>query len=113
MDISSSDMRELVRSVLTREQVERSLVYWYKKTLHERQAIDIGAQTVAMPFEGMLVFVDLAPRSNWAHPCLYILVDGQTRNTEVVRGSLPPDVDQCDESFVVLLRYGRTPAHER
>ncbi len=113
MDIDNSEILELVCRTLTPEQIERSLIYWYKRVLKEGEPIKISPQISAMPFDGMIVFVDLAPRANWAHPCLYVLVDIKTLNTKVIEASLPPAIDSSDENYVVLLRYGQSPPHER
>ena len=113
MDIGSSEILELVRRALTPDQIERSLVYWYKRVLKEGEAIKIGPQISGMPFDGMIVFVDLAPRVNWAHPCLYLLVDIKTLNIKVIEASLPPSIDPTDEKNVALLNFGQSPPHER
>ncbi len=65
-----------------------------------------------MPFDGMMVFVDLAPRANWAHPCLYLLVDGQSLSARVIPASIPPDIDQSDESYIMILDHGQVPPNE-
>jgi hypothetical protein len=112
MDISKSDILESVRKNLTPDQIERSLISWHKKVFQRGEQIIIGSQTFAMPFEGTIVFVDLAPRSNWAHPCLYILIDIKTLDAKVIEASLPPNIDQYDESYIIILRYGQIPPHE-
>ena len=113
MDISNNEIMELVRRTLTPEQIERSLVYWYKKVFQKGEPIQVGPQAITMPFEGTIVFVDLAPRANWAHPCLYVLVDKEALTAKVIKASLPPNIDQSDESYVVILRFGQIPPHER
>lgn len=113
MDISNNEIRELVRGMLTPDQIERSFIFWYKKVFHKGERVDAGMPPLVMPFEGTLIFVDLAPRSNWAHPCLYILVENNTLSTKVLEGSLPPGFDQYDDNYIILLRYGHIPSNER
>ena len=111
MDIGERDMLELLRRVLTPEQIERSIIYWDRTTLAAGARITAGMATIAMPFAGTMVFVDLAPRANWAHPCLYVLVDYETLATQVVPGSFPPrEIASLPES--VFLRDGKRPAQE-
>jgi hypothetical protein len=113
LEISSSEILELVRRTLTPEQIERSLICWYKRVLQEGEPVGIGPQTFAMPYEGTIVFVDFGPRSNWAHPCLYLLVDKKALNATIIGSSLPPNIDQSDESYIIILRFGQKPPHER
>jgi len=112
MNLVKRKILRLVRRTLTPEQIERSLIYWHKRVLQKGDFIQAGPQTVAMPFEGTMVFVDLAPRANWAHPCLYMLVDNDARNAEVIEASIPPNIDETDESYIIILRYGQKPPHE-
>jgi hypothetical protein len=112
-DISKTEILKVVRRALNPEKVEQSLIYWYKTVIQKDQPIKVGTLSIAMPFDGTIVFVDLAPRANWAHPCLYLLVDTKTLETKILEASLPPDIDQFDESYIILLRYGEIPPHER
>lgn len=113
MDIRDREILELVRRTLTPEQTERSLVYWDKRVRPAGARIQLGPETFPMPFEGTIVFVDLAPRANWAHPCLYILVETRTLATKVLEASLPPNMDESPETLIILLRYGQKPPHDR
>lgn len=113
MNIDKSEMLELIRSTLSPEQVEQSFIYWDKKVFKEGEKIKIGPQTVSAPFDGTVVFVDLAPRFNWAHPCLYLLVNINDLSTETIKASFPPYSDQFPETFIIVLKYGKAPLHER
>lgn len=113
MEINKSALLEIIHRTLTSEQIEGSLIYWYKRILKEGESINISPQIPTMPFAGVIVFVDLAPRANWTHPCLYMLVDIKTLNTTVIESSLPPAIDSSDENYIIILRYGQSPPHER
>jgi hypothetical protein len=111
--LSVNKIMELIHKTLTPEQVERSFIYWDKRILPKGNPIKAGLQTLSMPFEGTMVFVDLAPRANWAHPCLYVFIQNDTFSTKVDKASFPPNIDEKSETFIILLRYGKKPAHER
>lgn len=113
MNIDKSEILELVRSNLSPEQIERSFIYWDKKVYKEGEQIKIGPKTFTVPFDGTMVFVDLAPRFNWAHPCLYLLVNVNDLSTEIIEASFPPYSDQFPETFTILQKYGKEPLHER
>jgi hypothetical protein len=113
MDISKHEILESVRKSLTPDQIEGSLIFWYKRIFQKNEQINIGPQTFAMPFEGTIVFVDLAPRANWAHPCLYLCVEIKTLTTKIIEASLPPRVDQSDNRYIIILHFGKEPPNER
>jgi hypothetical protein len=113
MDINKSTVLEIVHKTLSPEQIEQSLIYWDRQLLKEGAQLKIGPQTVTMPFDGMLVFVDLAPRFNWAHPCLYLLVDVKDLHTHVIQASFSPYLRGFPETVSIVLRYGKEPPHGR
>ncbi len=103
----------LVLRELEGPMVQDSLIYWDQRLLRQGETVRMGpVQEVAMPFEGTLVFVDLAPRSNWAHPCLYLLVSAQDDDIQRADGRFPPFVEPPG-STILLLRYGKAPPRER
>jgi hypothetical protein len=105
MTVGKSEILDIVRTALSSGRLKASSVYWYKKELRAGDtAVSIPGMR-AMPFDGTLVFVDLAPNANWAHPCLYLLIESKTLAVKVVEASLPPAIDQYDENFVVIKRF--------
>ena len=59
-----------------------------------------------MPFDGFLLFVDLSPLLNWAHPCKYLLVGQEGQDVEVVRASFPPRGRGFPDRFEVIMKFG-------
>jgi hypothetical protein len=112
VSVSRSDLVSVVGGVLSRQQIERSLVFWNKRIVREGEEIRAGLQVFSMPFDGAVVFVDLAPQANWAHPCVFILVSCKTLEAKTVESSFPPLMDKIGESWAVLLRFGKKPADE-
>lgn len=108
MDISTGEMADLVRRILPKVQLEGSAIYWYKRVVPKGDPLRVGRQTFTMPFDGCLVFVDLAPGANWAHPCVYLLVGIDTLATQIIHSSFPPAARLVGDDPVVL-----QPAPER
>jgi hypothetical protein len=108
MDFSKGEMADLVRRVLPKAQLEGSAIYWYKRAIPKGESLRTGRRTLTMPFDGYVVFVDLAPGANWAHPCVYILVGIDSLTTQVVDSFFPPSTAQVGDDPVVL-----QPAAER
>jgi hypothetical protein len=113
MDIGKDEILELVRRSLTPEQIERSIIYWDNRVLLDGTPIKAGPQTFLMPYKGTVVFVDLAPTYNWAHPCLYICIDSTGKKAQLMKASFPPFFGTPDENYVILFRFGEIPPHER
>lgn len=113
MDIIKGTVLEIVRNTLTPEQLKQSIIYWDSRALHEGQEVKMGPTTLNVPFDGILVFVDLAPRFNWAHPCLYLFINAKDLSTEVVTASFPPFTREIPETVTIVLRYGKEPPHGR
>lgn len=113
MDIGKNTVLEIIYRTLSPGQIETSLVYWDKQIIEKGKKIRIGPQEISMPFDGMMIFVDLNPRFNWAHPCLYLLVNVENLHTDVIEASFPPYSGELPETFVIVLRYGKKPPHER
>ena len=94
---------EIVRQKLTKDQLQRSSIYWDSRILAKDEELSIGLRSIAMPFAGTVVFVDLAPGYNWAHPCLYLLVDLNATETQTVEASFPPFTGDIPNTVVRLL----------
>ncbi len=102
MDVSRSEMVDVVRRVLPMVQFERSAIYWYKRVIPKGEPLRAGPQTFTMPFDGYLVFVDLAPGANWAHPCNFVLVGIDALSTQVIDSSFPPAACLAGDDPIVL-----------
>lgn len=113
MELEKNTILKIVRDVLTPAQLKGSLIFWEKRVHEEGEGVRTGIETIPMPFTGTMVFVDLAPRSNWAHPCLYIFINCVTHDTRITRASFPPVLDTADEKYIIILRYGKMPPDER
>lgn len=100
---------ETARAALGAGRVAHSVVYWNAQTLKEGEEVLSGLQTLRMPFEGTVVFVDLAPTANWAHPCLYLFIHSGAQEVSAVESSFPPAMDRPGGKWTVILRDGKPP----
>ena len=103
----NSQLLEIIRSQLSPAQLEQALVYRDPELLHAGEATGIVGDVSVMPFDGILVFADLAPQFNWAHPCLFILVPNEDANPQVVKASFPPKSRGFPKRFQLLMQYGQ------
>jgi hypothetical protein len=112
-ELDKNTVFKITRDILTPAQLKGSFIFWDKRIHEEGEKIGIELQPVSMPFRGTMVFVDLAPAYNWAHPCLYIFIDCLAEKTHLMKASFPPFIGPPDENYVILLRFGDIPPHER
>ena len=113
MEPDKNTVLKIIRGILTPAQLKGSFIFWEKRVHEEGEEVRTGLQTITMPFKGTMVFVDLAPRSNWAHPCIYIFINCVTHDSQIIKASFPPAIDEADEKYIIILRFDKTPLHER
>ncbi len=111
--IGKSAILGIVHKTLSPDQLKASFVYWDSRIRPAGEAIQAGPLTLTMPFDGMLVFVDLAPRYNWAHPCLCLMVDLHDLHVHVAPASFTPYMHGFPDTVTIVLRYGQEPPHGR
>lgn len=113
MSLLKDYILRISRRLLSQKQIDSSLVFWNTRILKKGEVTMVGPQNVVMPFEGTIVFVDLAPRVNWAHPTLFMLVDAKNLETKTIESSFPPIMDKPGDDWLVILRYGKRPPDEK
>ncbi len=70
---------------------KRTNLHLYEDVLEAGDKRSAAALGVSLERDSALVFVDLAPAYNWAHPCEYHLYDAATgKRYQKVQASLPP-----------------------
>jgi len=73
---------------------EQTAVYVDPRIHPAGSEVSIGRDVVRLTEPGVIAFIDLAPQSNWGHPCRYVLIGAASGTVRVVDGQLPPPVDQ-------------------
>lgn len=76
-------------SALTDVEKETGVVYVSAGVVGEGDALFAGRDRIDVDVPSHVVFVDLVPRANWGHPCLYLLVDREGEVTRV-EARFPP-----------------------
>jgi len=65
----------LALASLSDEEREVGAVYVSAGVVGEGEELYAGRERIEVDIPSYVVFVDLEPRANWGHPCLYLLVD--------------------------------------
>lgn len=113
MCITPNAVVELLRTTLGKDQLERAFIYLSANPFTAGDRLILGLEARTAPFDGRLVFVDLEPKRNWAHPCLYVLINSNDLSTNIVEASFPPHSQQFPDSYVIVLKRGAVPRHDK
>src|SRR3954465_7925631 len=89
-----------IRSGISGDELKRSVIYLSEHLLQEGTIAQINNQPVPIEHTGILVFADLQPGANWAHPCRYLLIDKSNRKVKTYESHFPPAAD----GYKVLVR---------
>lgn len=112
-DFTIEQVLEIVLGNLSPEEKDQSIVFWDEKPVESGDPIKIGRESLEMPFRGYMAFVDLMPKANWGHPCLYFLIDAKTHDIQIRKEAFPPYYGEYPQSYKVILRYSKRPPHDR
>ena len=115
-DMESPDTEKILATILnylTKEQTGQSIIYLNYEPFEAGDAIIAGRANIEVKKNSFLSFVDLQPRLNWGHSCIYILIENETYKVELFDAQFPPYQRDYPESYRVLLRYGEKPPHDR
>lgn len=96
----------MIRAHLTPDQIREAVIYRDLKTISAGERVVVGSQAHIMPFDGILLFADLAPQFNWAHPCLFILVQDGGPATKLIKASFPPRGREFPKQFKIIMQNG-------
>ena len=90
MRITRDDALRIALDTLSEEEKKKAVIYWDRRSFNKDTPYFIGFEPVHMPFDYRVVFIDLAPRANWGHPCQYVFIDMNTGNSDLYKKRSPP-----------------------
>ena len=109
MPATLPEVERIVRKVLDKATVAQSLIFWWDRPFNEGDVVRVGPQELKAPFLSTLVFIDMAPKSNWSHPCKYMFISNLTDEVRAFDASFPPFMDKPPPEYSLILRYGVPP----
>jgi len=97
--IKSHIMTDAISSIKKLKMDHQVNLHIHDEVLKAGATLRTAALEVPIDREAALVFVDLAPAFNWAHPCEYHLYDARTGARYMkVKASLPPSILNMDRN---------------
>lgn len=112
-NLNKEEIIKIILNHLTKEQKDQSIIYLNYEPYKSGDIINIGRKSIEVKKTSYLAFVDLQPRLNWGHSCIYFLIDSKTLETELFHEQFPVFYEDYPESYRVLLRYGSKPSNDR
>ena len=99
---------DALKSVRAVTNARTTNIFLHQEVLPAGHAVTNAVLRVPIARDTALVFVDLAPTRNWAHPCEYHLYDANTAELyHKVEASLPPaPLMRNPNATVALARAG-------
>ncbi len=113
IDLSNDGILAFLKDQLEEVQLNKAIIYRESETFRKGIKIPIGREMHTIPFDSYMVFVDLEPKANWGHQCIYFFVDTEGKNFKKSFEMFPPYFGEYPETWIVLQRYGEKPPHDR
>lgn len=103
----SSSIIVQIKGTVPENSLNQANVYWNSHVFSKGETVRFGHGDYTMPYDGTIAFVDLAPTYNWAHPCLYLVIDADLERIITIESSLPPNFDSFPGDFTIIMRNGK------
>ncbi len=113
MLIEKEKIVTLVQNTILSETIDNSIIFIDTKVYNKGSTKKIGTSNFTFPYNGFMVFIDLEPKVNWSHPCLYLFIKTNLLEIIKIKESFPPYYGKYPDSYSVLLRYGSRPKDDR
>jgi len=98
-----------VLAALGPEERKSSAVYLDQAAVKAGSTVEIDRKLVQVPFDSVVVFVDMQPQSNWGHPCRYLLIDRESGATECINASYPPFLRGASKTLRLIWKGENVP----
>ena len=113
IDLSDDGILNFLKDQIGEAQLRKAIIYRERQAFKGGTKIPIGKKAYNIPFDAYMVFVDLEPKANWEHQCIYFFIDAEGKSFERSSEKLPPYFREFPETWVVIQRYGEEPPHDR
>jgi hypothetical protein len=98
-----------VRNTIGSERFGKVIVYLDDSLRRAGERLPVGDLVIDMPWDGHVAFIDLEPRLNWGHACLYLAIRLGGGNTRCFPAQMPPFLKADGSPFRPLWRGPSAP----
>ena len=107
LDISQAHSALLEQ--LTQAERQRAIVYELSDTVLKGTVLPLPHQTINVPADALVAFIDQEPTANWGHACRYVLVELNTGRISSWEARFPPFGIQLGFEWQVAYRADSVP----
>jgi hypothetical protein len=88
--LDASQAHSALMEQLTPAERQRAVVYELSDTVVRGTVLSLPHQTINVPSEALVAFIDQEPTANWGHACRYVLVELETGRISSWEARFPP-----------------------
>jgi hypothetical protein len=88
--LDASQAHSALLEQLTEAERQRAVVYELADTVVRGTVLSFPQQTINIPSDALIAFIDQEPAANWGHACRYVLVELNTGRTSSWEARFPP-----------------------
>lgn len=102
----------LLQKELSEDAIKKSIISIDYAIQPKGAETNIAKIHFTYPYDGFMVFVDLEPKLNWTHDCLYLFISADLSQLTRIKAETPPYYGDYPKTYSVVLRYGSIPEDE-
>jgi hypothetical protein len=88
--LDASEAHAVLLQQLTVAERHGAVVYELEKTATQGTVLSFPHQTITVPSDSLVAFIDRDPTANWGHSCRYVLVEFSTGRISSWEARFPP-----------------------
>jgi hypothetical protein len=88
--LDASQAHSALLQQLTEAERQGAVVYELAETATEGAVLSFPHQTISVPSDALVAFIDRDPTANWGHSCRYVLVELSTGRISSWEARFPP-----------------------
>jgi len=94
---------------LTETERQKSVVYVLANISAQGTVLSFPQQTINVPSDALVAYIDRDPTANWGHACRYVLVELNTGRTSSWEARYPPFGNAVGSEWRVAYRAAAVP----
>lgn len=94
---------------LTDSERQQAVVYVLADTAQQGTVLSFPQQSISVPSDALVAFIDRQPTANWGHACRYVLVELNTGRISSWEARFPPFGIQPEAEWRVAYQAASVP----
>jgi len=108
--LDTSQAHSALLEHLTQAERQEAVVYELSEIVVQGTVLSLPHQTINVPSDALVAFIDQEPTANWGHACRYVLVELSTGRISSREARFPPFGTQLGSEWRVAYQADSVPA---